>query len=158
MSSSRSGGGSGAGSGKKRSPEELLNAIEHAEADTDLAEIDALSKDDLDAQIRANGGDPDAIGRRGAALAEELLARRKRLSWQAEARAAMDAERAKMATAPKTPPLPREELLARFEAARNDPRFPVGVHFRNRKSGELSDDELREILDEIEMLRTLEKP
>ena len=51
------------------------------------------------------GGDPEAIGRRGAALAEELLARRKRLDWQAKARGDMEAALAKMATAPKTPKL-----------------------------------------------------
>jgi hypothetical protein len=151
---------SGTGTGKKRSPEELLRAIDQGESDADLAAIEALSESALDAGIRAQGGDPDAIARRGAALAEELLARRKRLGWQVKARADMEAARAKMATAPKTPPLPRSELLDRIEAARNDARLraPVTAAFRKRGAEECSDDELRSLLDEIEMLRALEKP
>jgi hypothetical protein len=147
------------GTGKKRPPEELLAAIDQAEADADLAEIEALSEDALDAQIRAAGGDPDAIGRRGAALAEELLARRKRLDWQAKARGDMQAALAKMATAPRTPKLPRADLLALIRAAQKDARFrsPITAAFRKRSAEECSDDELRRLLDEIAMLRKLEE-
>jgi hypothetical protein len=142
---------------KKRAPEETLRAIEEAAADADLAEIAAMPAAELDAQIRADGGDPEAIGARGARLAEELLARRKRLQWQAKARGDMNAALAKMATVPKTPALPRRDLLDRIEAARNDARFrtPIAAAFRKRTADESTDDELRRLLDEIEMLRAL---
>ena len=149
----------GTGTGKKRSPEEILRAIEQTEADADLAEIAAMSPGELDAKIRAEGGDPVAIGERGARLAEELLARRKRLRWQAKAHGEMGRALAKMKEAPKTPKLPRAELLARIEAARTDLRFraPVAAAFRKRTAEESSDEELARLLDEIEMLRKLEE-
>jgi hypothetical protein len=148
-----------AGKTKKRTAEEVLRAIDATEDDAALAEIKAMSEEELDASIRADGGDPDAIGERGARLAEELLARRKRLRWQAKARGDMDAALAKMREAPRTPALPRAELIARLEAARSDPRFaaPVTAAFRKRPAEESTDDELRRLLDEIEMLRKLQE-
>jgi hypothetical protein len=145
--------------GKKRTDEELLAAIQQAEADDDLAEIEAMSPDELNASIRADGGDPEAIGARGAKLAEELLARRKRLRWQAKAHGDMGRAFAKMQEAPRTPALPRAELLARIEAARVDARFrgSIAAAFRKRTADESTDDELRGLLDEIEMLRKLEE-
>jgi hypothetical protein len=142
---------------KRRAPEETLRAIEETAADADLAEIAAMPARDLDAQIRAGGGDPEGIGARGARLAGELLARRKRLQWQAKARDDMNAALAKMATVPRTPALPREELRRRIEAARSDARFgaPIAAAFRKRSAEESTDDELRRLLDEIEMLRAL---
>ena len=147
------------GTEKKRSPVDLLRAIDQAGADDDLAAIDAMTPDELDAKIRAGGGDPDAIGARGAKLAEQLLARRKRLRWQAKARAEMKSALAKMKEAPRTPVLPREELLAKIEAARTDGRFraPIAAAFRKRTAEESTDEELRGLLDEIEMLRKLEE-
>ena len=144
---------------EKRTDEELLRAIQQAEADDDLAEIEALSPAELDARIRANGGDPEAIGARGARLAEELLARRKRLRWQAKAHGDVGSALAKMNEVARTPKLPRAELLARIEAARGDARFrgPIAASFRKRTAEESSDEELRGLLDEIEMLRKLEE-
>jgi hypothetical protein len=144
---------------KKRSPEELLRAIAEAELDDDIAEIEAMTPAELDAKIRAEGGDPVAIGERGARLAEELLARRKRLQWQAKARGDMEAALAKMEAVPKTPKLPRGELIDRIEAARHDARLraPIAAAFRKRTAEESTDDELRRLLDEIEMLRALDE-
>jgi hypothetical protein len=144
---------------KTRSPADLLRAIEGTAADADLAAIDAMSPAEVDAAIRANGGDPEAIGARGAKLAEELLARRKRLRWQAKAHGDMTGALVKMSAAPRTPRLPRPELLARIEAARGDARFrgAIAASFRKRTAEESTDDELRGLLDEIEMLRKLEE-
>jgi hypothetical protein len=144
---------------KKRTDEEVLAAIAQTEADDDLAEIAAMTPAQLDASIREGGGDPDAIGARGAQLAAELLERRKRLRWQAKARGNMESALAKMAEAPKTPKLPRPELLARIAAARSDGRFkaPIAAAFRKRTAEESTDDELRGLLDEIEMLRMLDQ-
>jgi hypothetical protein len=145
---------------KTRTDEELLDVIEQAEADADLAEIAAMTPAEVDAAIRAEGGDPDAIAARGLRLVEELMERRDRLQWQAKARGDMEAALAKMAQAPKTPKLPRAELLARLTAARSDARFnaPIAAAFRKRTAEESTDDEIRRLLDEIEMLRILEGP
>ena len=64
-----------------------------------------------------------------------------------------------MAEAPRTPKLPRPELLARLAAARSDGRFnlPIAATFRKRAAEEISDEELRRLLDEIEMLRMLDE-
>jgi len=147
------------GKEQKRSAEDVLRAIDQIDADDDLAAIEAMAPADLDASIRASGGDPDAIGARGARLAEELLARRKRLRWQAKAHGDMASALAKMNEAPRTPKLPRGELLARVEAARDDARFraPIAAAFRKRTADESTDEELRGLLDEIEMLRKLEE-
>ena len=144
---------------KKRSDEEVLDAIAQAEDDDALAEIEAMTPAALDASIREGGGDPDAIAARGVRLVEELMERRRRLEWQAKARGNLEASLAKMAEAPKTPKLPRHELLARITAARSDARWkaPIAAAFRKRTAEESTDDELRRLLDEIEMLRTLEE-
>jgi hypothetical protein len=42
-----------------------------------VAEINKLSDAEVDAELRALGCDPDAIGRRGVELALELLRRRR---------------------------------------------------------------------------------
>jgi hypothetical protein len=143
--------------GKKRTHEDLLAAIEQAGADDDLTEIEAMSPAALDASIRADGGDPEGIAARGLRLVEELTERRKRLAWQAKARGDMQSAFAKMAEAPRTPALPRDELMKRINAARADARLhaPIAAAFRKRTAEESTDDELRRLLDEIEMLRML---
>jgi len=149
---------SGSGNnGTKRTDLELLAAIMQAEADDDLAEIAAMSRAELDASIREGGGDPEGIRARGARLAQELGERRRRLAWQATARGDLESALAKMAGAPKTPKLPRRELLDRIAAARSDGRFeaPIAAAFRKRTAEETTDDELRRLLDEIEMLRRM---
>jgi hypothetical protein len=154
-----SGTGDKPANGKKRTDEELLAAIARTEADDDLAEIAAMSPAEVDASIRANGGDAEGIRARGLRLVEELIERRQRLAWQAKARGDMETALAKMVEAPKTPKLPRPELLAKIAAARSDGRFkaPIAAAFRKRTAEESTDDELRRLLDEIEMLRMLEE-
>ena len=57
---------------KKRSPEELVDAIERM-AETDLAErIAGMSEEEVDREIKEYGGDPGGIGARGEALVEQL--------------------------------------------------------------------------------------
>jgi hypothetical protein len=61
---------------------------------------------------------------------------------------------------PRFTDLPREELLARIHAARADARFsaPVVTAFRKRREEEATDEELRAVLEEIEVLRRLHGP
>ena len=108
----------------------------------------------------ADGGDPAAIGARGAALASALLARRQRLAWQSDRRAELDAARDRIRGIGGGPKLPRAELIARIAAARNDARFGAVITAAFRKGGAdaATDDEFAELLVEIEMLAALKSP
>lgn len=119
---------------------------------------DRVSKVEVDQDLRDAGGDPGAIGKRGAALVQELLEKR-RLNWQAEARAKQaafatrTAERRGAARARRS----RHEMLAAINAYRADPAMgnAVSFSFRKRKPEESTEDELAELLDELELLHEM---
>jgi hypothetical protein len=139
----------------KRTPEEVWKAITRQAEEDEIDRFLAMSDEEVDAELRAHGGDPAEIRRAGAKLAEKLAADRDRLAWQYEAAAGLAREQAKLEARPKkydgVPRAKLEELLA---AARKSPRFPqpIAVMFRNRKPEEASDDELRALLEEIDDL------
>jgi hypothetical protein len=121
-------------------------------------EVRAMSDEEVDAAIRAAGGDPEAIGERGAAIAASQLDRRERLGWQERAAEALARATAHAKRAPRTPRgLPREELLGRLAIARADARFaaPIAAAFRNRAAEVSSDEELAALLDEIAILKSI---
>jgi hypothetical protein len=156
MSASKSTKASKAGA---RNGVDLWKAIKDAEIEDDLNEILAMSDEELDADIRKNGGDPEAISARGVAHAKEMMASRERTAWQVEAIAKLEAFQ-KLADAQRsTERLPRAEILRRLDVARNDPRFssPVTVLFRNKTPEASSDEELQGLLEQIELLRKLEE-
>src|SRR5690242_10193582 len=101
---------------KKLSPSELLAALHDMARDDERADeaerIAKLSDAEVAAEIRALGGDPDAIGARGAAFVERLVkANETREAWKDAAKASVEKAKAAMARAPKTPAdLPRAEL------------------------------------------------
>jgi hypothetical protein len=145
---------------RKRTPEEELDAIRDAELDDLAAEIDAMTSAEADALLDANGGDAAGTRRRAGARMVEIQERQARLGdWQAEAQAKLAVARATFAAVRgRRPKLPRAELVARIEAAKNDPRYgqPIATFFRKRATSETSDEELEALLDEIEALRELE--
>ena len=105
---------------RKRTPEETLRAIENSAADDEMERILAMSPAEVDRELRDAGFDPDAVGERGARVAEGLLARRQEQAWQAGAheklekvRASFDAKRGA-----RGPRLPRAELRTRIDRAR----------------------------------------
>jgi hypothetical protein len=127
---------------KKLSPSDLLDALrDMAEDDALLDEADRIQKlsdAEVAADVKAQGGDP---------------------AWKAKARARLSNARRAMADVPKTPAsMPRKEILARIDAARKNPRLssPVAAFFRKRKPEETSDEELRELLDELLLLEAVE--
>jgi hypothetical protein len=142
---------------RKRSDLNLLKAIRDSEADDDVHEVMAMSEAELDAYIRANGGDPDAIGAAGEALAKEMLAKQER---NAPVHARLDAFRALAAEQRSRPreKLSRGDLIDRLKAARNDPCFdaPVAALFRDKSPEASTDEELWALLDQIELLAKLE--
>jgi hypothetical protein len=143
---------------RKRDGLELLRALEESEAMDDLEEIDALSDEELDAKIRAAGGDPEAIRARGKAFAEAQLAKREASRGMLER---LEAFRAEAATASRSggPVLPRAALLARLEQARQDPRFatPVAMLFRQKSAEASTDAELQALVESLELLSKLEE-
>lgn len=117
-----------------------------------------VSKTEVDQDLRDAGGNPEEIGKQGAALVRELLEAR-RLNWQTQARAKQAALAARLAerhAAPR-PRRSRDEMLAAINAHRTDPAMgaAVSVSFRKRKPEESTDDELAELLDELELLREM---
>ncbi len=138
----------------KRKKGDVLPAVEAMEMDDALDDVLAMSDEEIAAELRAAGADPDAIGRAGASHAAKHEARLGRLGWQAAARTRLETARAAAAGVPKTPKLPRVELLARLDAARRDGRFaaPLAAAFRKRDAEQSSDEELCALLDEIAAL------
>jgi hypothetical protein len=140
---------------KKQTDAELFDALA---AEAELVRIGALSKSDLKGELGAAGFDPDAVGRRGAELAQKLLAKRAGVAggWKDAARAKRDAMRAKVGTLPSFATMARSELLALVQAARTDARYgAVIASFHKRGDEEATDEELRDLLEQIEAVRRL---
>jgi hypothetical protein len=138
---------------KPRTDAETFDLLQ---ADAELDRIKHLTSSEVQAEIRADGGDPKGIGARGAALAAKLLAERG-LDWKTRANARKESLGKAVGAWPSFAGLSRDELRARVQAARTDARFaaPVVAAFRKRNEEEASDDELRALLEEIEVLRRL---
>jgi hypothetical protein len=141
---------------RKKKPKTDAELWDTLQADAELERIKHLSAAEVAAEIRAEGGDPEAIARRGGATAAKLLAERA-ADWRTRASARREAMGARIGEWPSFASLPRHELSARLAAARVDPRLsaPVVAAFRKRTEDDATDDELRAILEEIEVLRRL---
>src|SRR5579883_3031421 len=72
---------------KRRTDAELWDVLV---AEAEMDRIANMSSDEVKKELLADGFDPSEIGKRGAALAKALLARRAS-AWQEEARAKRDA-------------------------------------------------------------------
>jgi hypothetical protein len=134
----------------------LWRTLQEQELDDDVAELEAMSDEELDKYIADNGGDPAAIRQRGVKLARRLEAQHAERDVDEKKLEALRAEAASRRSAPL---LPRKELLARLEAARNDPRFaaPVATMFQKKKPEASTDEELQSLIDAIELLAKLGK-
>jgi hypothetical protein len=141
---------------RKRDGLELLRALEESEAMDDLEEIEALSDEELDARIRAAGGDPEAIRARGKAFAGAQLAKSEASRVMLER---LEAFRVEAARKRGGPALPRAALLERLEQARRDPRFatPVAMLFRQKSAEASTDAELQALVESLELLSKLEE-
>lgn len=104
-----------------------------------------VSDADVAAEIREQGGDPDAIGERGRNAAEALLALR---------RIDQPARWAALRT-PKAAVSPRRQLLlTEIEAGRTDRRFADLLESRGLDAGEATEEELWEVLGLLRELRS----
>jgi hypothetical protein len=142
---------------KKREDVDVLAAVDEQALADAADEIEAMSKEELAAAIRADGGDPDAIAARGKAHAEKLMERRTRLAWQAAAQSRLDRAHAVDGSIAAPKGLSRSDMLARIAEARRDPRADerVAIAFRKRSAEHSTDEELAELLREIEVARKL---
>jgi hypothetical protein len=138
---------------RHRSEEDLVHALDVGLDDDVLSDDYPIA--DVDAELIDGGADPGEVGRWGVALVGDLRKKR-RLAWQEEARTMLDSMQAKLATHTRVAALPRADLLARIDAARRDPRLqgPVSMAARSL-AGEASDEELRQILEDLEALALL---
>jgi hypothetical protein len=137
---------------KKRTPKETWEAIQKQREEDEMARFAAAPIEQIDAELREAGFDPEAEGAEGAALAKRLLAKRARLAWQIGAADGQAKERARVdAFAGRFAKATRAELLAELAALRVDPRLGgrAAVMFRNHEPKEATDDELREMLEEL---------
>ena len=144
----------------KRTPKETWKAIEAQAPDDAVEHFLALSDDEVDAELRAHGGDPEQIRKDGAALVKKLGATADRLAWQIAAAEGLAREQARVdARPPKYAGMSLAQLKELVAVAKKDPRFaqPVAVMFRNRKTEEASEDELRALLEEIDALAERKK-
>ena len=137
--------------------EKLLEAIEEMEMEDALDDVKKMSDEEVSRSIAADGGDPKAIGARGAALAATLLERRKRQVWQVDPHEKLEAARAKIGEIEKAsasrPRLSRAAMIARIDEARRDATFAAKLAARKGGTDEATDDELDDLLRQLEILR-----
>jgi hypothetical protein len=137
---------------KKRTPAETWKALEDLSAEDDAARILAASDADITAELTAAGVDTAAVATRGADFIARLTANREK---QSDAADRLRRARTLLASRPaRRGKIPRDELEKRVETARRDPRFsaPAAILFRNRETGEATDDELEELLGVLDAL------
>ena len=137
---------------KERTEAELWKALQEIDDPLD-AQVPSAS---VDAQLRAAGVDPDALGKEGASLAAKLQESH-RLSWQKAAVRKKDAFEGLGQFKVDLAGMSQPEVLERLNALRSDPRFgpQIMTAFRKRKPEESTLDELKALLEDVEALRSL---
>ncbi len=137
---------------KKRSVDEILDAIEEMEALEDLEDVKAMTDEEIAQELRAAGADPEAVGAWGAALAKRLLERRSRvLDWEERARGAV--ERARIsAEAPSAVSI--ADARRRLDAADADRRYAesLSAALGDRDPAACSDQEAVALAGELDEL------
>lgn len=129
----------------------------------DALAADFLKKDfpieKVDEELRARGGDPEAIGQRGAQLADELVKEWNRTQWRKDAQKKRQRflEESARHQEDAVAGMSRSELLAALQAARENPSLGSSVQaaFRKRRPDQSSDDDLRSLLHEVLILQRL---
>lgn len=137
----------------KRTDDQLWAAL--AKLDEDVLDR-ALPNEQVDQALRDEGLAPEKVRATGAAFIAQLLDGA-RLGWMTSAATAQAAMKARAVRTGRFAGLGRDELLAQLGAKQR--RAPsegaVAVMFRKRKPEESSDDDLRELLEDIEIAESL---
>lgn len=140
---------------KAKTDTELWCALEGL--DDDLLDP-ALPTDIVADELRKLGLDPVALAKMGSGVVAQLQ-EQERLSWRAKAlekRARLEGRGARV-TVPAG--MSKAAMLARLEELRSShPRMGTAVvaAFRKRKPEESTDEELRGLLEDMELLRSIE--
>ena len=136
---------------KRTPPDALKRMFESVEHDPLRPETPSELVDD---ELRAAGGDPERIRKDGAALAKQLLEKRREV-MKDRLRKDLAARRAAAAKAPRISRDSRDELLAMLAAVQASHRYAgqVTAMFRKRSVAEVSNEELATLLEEIEAAR-----
>jgi hypothetical protein len=140
---------------KQRTADDILDAIDRMEALEDFEDVKAMSDEEIAQEIRAAGGDPEAIGRQGAALAKRLLERRRRLlAW--EERALGVIERARTAPEAMSTAV-AADARSRLDAARADRRYAswIAAALGDRGPAACSDQEVVALAGELDELERI---
>jgi hypothetical protein len=137
---------------EKKTPKEIFDAILLFEHDEEIEGLEKMTDEEVDEAIRAEGGDPVAIGERGAKLANELMERRERLQWQLEAREELAIAAAAAGGAARVT-RSRKEMIEAITQAQNEEGLSIGLAARKGGTDEATDEELEELLRQIEILR-----
>lgn len=118
----------------------VLAALEESLAEDLLT--DAYTDDEIDQLIRARGGDPAAIGARGAALGAEL-ARARRLAWQDAAKKKKKVMEGAVAKPGAIPPFPSDDPIPAILSLAA--QIGVTVNLSGRKREETTPEELEKL-------------
>jgi hypothetical protein len=117
-----------------------------------------IPDDVLDEMVRAEGGDPEALGKDTRAFVETETERR-RLAWQDAARKKGERLKQKAEAGQRSREgKSADELLAEIEALKADPKLeqPIALAARKRKPGEKpAPEELRMLLESLDKLRAI---
>lgn len=133
---------------KAKTDKELWSFLESL--NDDLLDPD-LPEDIVDEELRELGLDPNVIAKKGIEFINQRQ-ERERLSWQTKAR-----ERAAHfeARTPKTkvpPNMDRQTILRRIDEIQKTYPDTIKMAARNRRAEESSDEDLRGLLEDMEML------
>jgi hypothetical protein len=131
--------------GKTKTDAELWARL--TDLDSDVLKAD-VPVEHADAVLRDAGADPGEIGRRGAAFVAGL-AKKRRLSWQGRARDRIAAMASRTARTLRLD-LGGDDLRAAIARARTAAGPELNAAFRAHNDAEMTDDELRELLADLE--------
>lgn len=130
--------------------------------DAEVLDEEFVGEEALAEELREMGLDPEEVARRGREVA--AIARTRDASWRAVATARQERWRA-LAAARRAPArsrrasMSRAELLDALEEARQRPGVGkrVAAYFRGRNPGAADEEELRGMLEDLELLFTLDE-
>ena len=122
-----------------------------------LLDAGAISDEEIARELREVGFDPEAIARRAVAL-RHTVEQEGTGSWRARARRSIARHKSVERRAPaRAACLDRGQLIARIEALRGRDARPVAASLRGFDEGDLSEEELRGLIEDLELLYELDE-
>jgi hypothetical protein len=126
-------------------------------ADALIEDILAASDEAILAEVKEDGEDPEAVAATTRALFEKIVAAKGK-ARMAAAKAAVAADRTRSAAVIPLNPAEARRLLDRALARDPETANKLTIAARKGKGGELSDDEVRSLLEDFQELGALPPP